>query len=105
MDRTEFEMKLKEKVNNEYKDFIENLKTKSADYIIADAKEIVDKSNILLVMNNLNFLTQEQLEVLYSKDNTLEEIFTDYYDFNFDYLDDYRESIINTAYLFIIFED
>lgn len=70
---------LSEKVCKEYTEFIENMKTHDAGYIIEMAYEIVWKDNInQFIENEPPCLSKKQYVALLSAKNTLDELYADW---------------------------
>lgn len=67
---------LSQKVNEEYKQFIADMKKETADVIIESAYEIVSKDNIAMYCQEYNVvLSEKQFAALLSRKNTLDEVY------------------------------
>lgn len=74
-----FDTLLKQKLEKEYKDFCESLKTKSPEEIIKKAYEITVKEEIKEEIKNMNLHDQEKI-IMLNQDNLLTEFYHDWLD-------------------------
>ena len=72
---------LSQKVNEEYNQFIADMKKEPADVIIESAYEIVSKDNINMYCQEYNInLSEKQFSALLSSKNTLDEVYREWCD-------------------------
>ena len=83
---------LAEKLNKEFEEYKNELKTKDEDYIIERSFETYYKDNIVLATSNTEF-TDEEIEILLGKENLLDELYNDWMSFDVDEIEGYLDSI------------
>ena len=91
--KDELETRLYERMSQENKAFLTEMKAKSPDEIISHAYEIACRDNLLLLFENETGLSERQLAVLNEFEHPLSQLYTDWLSRDTDEMDAFRDSI------------
>ncbi len=83
---------ISEKLNKEFEEYKNELKTKDEDYIIERSFETYYKDNIVLATSNTEF-TDEEIKILLGKENLLDELYNDWMSYDVDEIEGYLDFI------------
>lgn len=87
-------IKLQKKIEKEFANYQEELKTKPIDEIINLSYQTSSKEDIVCCIQGCeHFLSEKQMKALYKAPNSLNEIYDDYSTADYNYMDDIRDSI------------
>lgn len=92
-EKEEMENLLYERMSQENKEFLDDLKTKPADDIIQHAYEIACRDNLLMLFENETDLSPKQLETLLKFEQPLAALYDDWLGRDTDDMDNFRNSI------------
>ena len=96
-EKEELESRLYERMSQENKAFIAELKSKPPDEIIRNAYEIACRENLVMLFETETSLSVRQLETLLEFEHPLAELYDDWLDRDTDEMDVLRSSIENCA--------
>ena len=93
MDRENLISMFKAKLEKEFQEYIDNLKTKTIDEIINSSYQTSTKEDIVYVMSDCSFLEDKALRALYKAPNSLNEIYDEYSNSDSSYSEDICDSV------------
>lgn len=93
MTKEELENKLCERMEQENKAFLAEMRTKPADEIISSAHEIACRDDLLMLFENETSLSVQQLEALLEFEHPLAELYDDWIKRETSEMDNFRSSI------------
>ena len=91
--KDELETRLYERMSQENKAFLTEMKAKSPDEIISHAYEIACRDNLLILFEDETSLSERQLTVLNEFEHPLSQLYTDWLSRDTDEMDAFRDSI------------
>lgn len=91
--KDELETRLYERMSQENKAFLTEMKAKSPDEIISHAYEIACRDNLLMLFEDETSLSEQQLAVLNEFERPLSQLYTDWLSRDTDEMDAFRDSI------------
>lgn len=91
--KDELETRLYERMSQENKAFLTEMKAKSPDEIISHAYEIACRDNLLMLFEDETSLSERQLAVLTEFEHPLSQLYTDWLSRDTDEMDAFRDSI------------
>ena len=94
-EKEELETRLYERMMQENRDFIAELKTKPAEDIINNAYEIACRENLLMLFEDETGLTPRQLETLLEFEHPLAQLYDDWINTDTEEMDAFRNSVIS----------
>lgn len=96
-EKEEMENQLYERMEQENKDFIADLKTKTPDEIISHAYEVACRQDILMLFEDETSLSERQLATLLEFEHPLAELYADWINRDTDEMEHFRDSVISYA--------
>ena len=94
-EKEELETRLYERMEEENKAFLNDLKAKPAEDIIHNAYEIACRENLLMLFEDETSLTPRQLETLLEFEHPLAQLYDDWINRDTDEMENFRNSVIS----------
>lgn len=93
MSKEELAIKLQKKIEKEFADYQEELKQKPIDEIINSSYQTSSKEDIVYCFQGCeHFLSEKQIKALYNAPNSLNEVYDDYSNADYNNMEDIRDS-------------